>query len=312
MMMVIGGRDITSILSEYFNPSHLGARNDVFSPDLNLTQLETPLQGRLNQLHGSCWFWLLSSDQTSCSPWSLLVPGPILRSDFLQSLVPAGFGSYPQIRSLQSSDLPVPGPNPKLISTIIDSCWFWIFTTQQVSTTFRPNGGSHHQASPRRHPYYQTHNSASYGKDARFSSGTQHFTPGFTTWTNSKDRRREESVEELLEIPQAYQATTKSTYQIPLELFRERIPAKRREHCFSTSCNGAEEKCELYIRTCWPSDSWVQLEQMRVKDKATGHLVTSKKRFEWLTQEGAESNQKKLLNDIDKKRISTDPHVPEH
>ncbi|KAG2251691.1 hypothetical protein Bca4012_099186 [Brassica carinata] len=170
-MMVIGGRDITSIPSEYFNPNHLGARNDVFSPDLNLTQLKTPLQGRLTQritnwfllvpagsgsypqirlsaVPDSCWFRVLSSDQTSCSPWSLLVPGPILKSDFLQSLIPAGSGSYPQIRSPQSSDLPVPGPNPKPMSTIIDSCWFWIFTTRQVSTTFGPNGGQPSPSKP--------------------------------------------------------------------------------------------------------------------------------------------------------------------
>ncbi|KAG2247470.1 hypothetical protein Bca52824_087098 [Brassica carinata] len=45
-----------------------------------------------------------------------------------------------------------------------------------------------------------------------------------------------------------------------------RIPAKRREHCFSATYKGAEEKHELYIRTCWPSDSWVQLEKSRVKE----------------------------------------------
>ena len=55
--------------------------------------------------------------------------------------------------------------------------------------------GSLHQhqdqwiASPRRHRCVQAHNSASDEKDARFSSGTQHFPAGFTTWTNSKDRR---------------------------------------------------------------------------------------------------------------------------
>ena len=41
---------------------------------------------------------------------------------------------------------------------------------------------------------------------------------------------------------------------------------KRREHCFSASSKGAEEKRELCIKTCWPSDSWVQLEQRRVKE----------------------------------------------
>ncbi|KAG2282446.1 hypothetical protein Bca52824_053666 [Brassica carinata] len=117
-MMVIGGRDITSIPSEYFNPSHLGARNDVFSPDLNLTQLETPLQGRITQRITN-WFLLVPAGSGSYheirfpatfrNPWFLLVPSPILRSNFLQSLVPAGSGSYPQIRSPKSSDLPVPG-----------------------------------------------------------------------------------------------------------------------------------------------------------------------------------------------------------
>ncbi|KAF2552972.1 hypothetical protein F2Q68_00034431 [Brassica cretica] len=89
VMMVIGGRDIISIPSDYFNPSHLGARNDVFSPDLNLTQPETPLQGRITQrqtevtrsntritncsgsypqirlsaVPGSYWFRVLFSDQ---------------------------------------------------------------------------------------------------------------------------------------------------------------------------------------------------------------------------------------------------------
>ncbi|WZY99218.1 hypothetical protein YC2023_071547 [Brassica napus] len=41
---------------------------------------------------------------------------------------------------------------------------------------------------------------------------------------------------------------------------------KRREHCFSASCKGAEEKRELYIKTCLPSDSLVQLEQRRLKE----------------------------------------------
>ncbi|KAF2608620.1 hypothetical protein F2Q68_00044618 [Brassica cretica] len=74
VMMVIGGRDITSIPSEYFNPNHLGARND-----------ELPT--------GSYWF--------------LLVLGPILRSDFLQSLIPAGSG----IRSLKTN---IPGSEKEL------------------------------------------------------------------------------------------------------------------------------------------------------------------------------------------------------
>ncbi|WZZ89670.1 hypothetical protein YC2023_118249 [Brassica napus] len=215
-----------------------------------------------------------------------MIPGPILKSDFSQSLVPVGFGSYPQIRLsavpsscwfrvLSSYQIPAVfgsassgGPNPKPMSTIIDSCWFWIFTTQQVSTTFGPNGGSHHQASPRRHPYFQTHNSTSYEKDARFSSGTQHFPPGFTTWTNSKDMRSQ------MKSSWKYHGRT-------MQPLRERLLVlinfhwscsakgslpKRREHCFSASCKGAEEKRELYIKTCWPSDSWVQLEQRRVKE----------------------------------------------
>ncbi|KAG2304437.1 hypothetical protein Bca52824_033088 [Brassica carinata] len=146
-MMVIGGGDCTSIISEYFNPGHLGARSDVFSPDLNLTQLETPLQGRITRritnwfllvpagygsyLHirlpavsGSSWFRVLSSDQTFCSPWFLLVQGPILKSDFLQSLVPAGLRSYPQIR------LPaVPG-----------YCWYWVLSSDQIPAVFGSAG----------------------------------------------------------------------------------------------------------------------------------------------------------------------------
>ncbi|KAF2552971.1 hypothetical protein F2Q68_00034430 [Brassica cretica] len=204
-------------------------------------------------------------DHTSYSPWSLLILGPILRSDFLQSLslVPAGSGSYPQIRSPQSSDLLAPSTNPKPMSTIIDSCWFWIFTTQQVLTTFGPNGGSHHQASPRRHPY-----SASYEKDARFSSGTQYFPPVFTTWTNSKDMRSQKK------SSWKYHMRTRQPLRERLLILinfhwscsaKGSLP-KRREHCFSASCKGAKEKRELYIKTCWPSDSWVQLEQRRVKE----------------------------------------------
>ncbi|WZY99216.1 hypothetical protein YC2023_071545 [Brassica napus] len=95
--MVIGGRDITSIPSEYFNPSHLGARNDVFSPDLNLTQLETPLQGRITQ------------HQTEVPTGSGFYPQIRLFA------VPGScwFLSYPQIRSMQSSDLPSPSLNLK-------------------------------------------------------------------------------------------------------------------------------------------------------------------------------------------------------
>ncbi|WZZ89669.1 hypothetical protein YC2023_118248 [Brassica napus] len=74
-------------------------------------------QIRLSAVPGSCWFRVLSSDQTFCSPWFLLVPGPILRSDFPQSLVPAGFGSYPQIR----------------LSTVAGSCWFRVLSSDQTS-----------------------------------------------------------------------------------------------------------------------------------------------------------------------------------
>ncbi|KAF3576668.1 hypothetical protein DY000_02031650 [Brassica cretica] len=60
----------------------------------------------------------LTPDQTLCSPWFLLVPGPIPRSNFLQSLVPADSGSYPQITLSAVHDqtfcspwfLLVPGP----------------------------------------------------------------------------------------------------------------------------------------------------------------------------------------------------------
>ncbi|KAL0723134.1 hypothetical protein Bca4012_037733 [Brassica carinata] len=114
-MMVICGRDILSIPSEYFNPSHLRARNDVFSPDLNHTQLETPLQRRITQRITNRFLLVpagsgyLTSDQTPCSPWFLLVLGPILRSDSLQSLVPAGSGSDP--RSLRIRRFRAPTQN---------------------------------------------------------------------------------------------------------------------------------------------------------------------------------------------------------
>ncbi|KAH0854011.1 hypothetical protein HID58_092701 [Brassica napus] len=70
-------------------------------------------QIRFSAVPGSCWFRVLSSDQTFCSPWFLLVPGPILRSDprslricrfrvptqsrCLQLLTPAGLGSSLQV-----------------------------------------------------------------------------------------------------------------------------------------------------------------------------------------------------------------------
>ncbi|KAH0917433.1 LOW QUALITY PROTEIN: hypothetical protein HID58_025093, partial [Brassica napus] len=38
-------------------------------------------QIRISAVPSSFWFRVLSSDQTFCSPWFLLVPGPILRSD---------------------------------------------------------------------------------------------------------------------------------------------------------------------------------------------------------------------------------------
>ncbi|KAF3592918.1 hypothetical protein DY000_02023492 [Brassica cretica] len=75
-------------------------------------------QIRLSVVPGSCWFRVLSPDQTFCSPWFLLIPGPILRSHFLQFMVPADSGSYPQIRLSAVPDqtfcspwfLLVPGP----------------------------------------------------------------------------------------------------------------------------------------------------------------------------------------------------------
>ncbi|KAH0880093.1 hypothetical protein HID58_067487, partial [Brassica napus] len=241
-------------------------------------------QIRLSAVHGYCWFRDLSSDKTFCSPWFLLVPGPILRSDFLQSmsllepgptlrsdflqsLVPAGSGSYPQIRSPQSSDLPVLGPNPKLMSTIIDSCWFWIFTTQQVST-FGPNGGSHHQASPRRHPYFQTQNSASYGKDARFSSGTQHFPPGFTTWTNSKDRRSQKK------SSWKYHRRTRQPLRVPttlLPLFpatNPDIPLKEIKAFYPLQTPGETQDPCLSKSSC--ARALVPRSLQVLKDKSTG------------------------------------------
>ncbi|KAH0936361.1 hypothetical protein HID58_013478, partial [Brassica napus] len=135
VMMVIGGRDMTSIPSEYFNPNHLGARNDitnwfllVLGPILRSDFLQSLVpdgswscpQIRLLAVPGSCWFWVLSSDQTSCSPWFLLVLSPILRSDprslricrfrvptqsrCLQLLTPAGSGSSLHNKSQQPSD----------------------------------------------------------------------------------------------------------------------------------------------------------------------------------------------------------------
>ncbi|WZY72303.1 hypothetical protein YC2023_004543 [Brassica napus] len=55
--------------------------------------------------------------------WFLLVLGPILRSDFLQSLVPAGTESYPQIRSPQSP-----------------FCRFWVPTQSRCLQLLTPAG----------------------------------------------------------------------------------------------------------------------------------------------------------------------------
>ncbi|KAH0942726.1 hypothetical protein HID58_002363 [Brassica napus] len=69
-------------------------------------------QIRLPAVHGSCWFWVLSSNQTFCSPW------------FLLSLVHAGFGSYPQIR----------------LSAVPGSCWFRVLSSDQIPAVFGSAG----------------------------------------------------------------------------------------------------------------------------------------------------------------------------
>ncbi|KAH0878460.1 LOW QUALITY PROTEIN: hypothetical protein HID58_065854 [Brassica napus] len=79
-------------------------------------------QIRLSAVPGSYWFRVLSSDQTFCSPWFLLIPGPILRSHFLQFMVPADSGSYPQIR----------------LSAVPGSCWFHALSAVHDQTFCSP------------------------------------------------------------------------------------------------------------------------------------------------------------------------------
>ncbi|KAH0910818.1 hypothetical protein HID58_034139 [Brassica napus] len=265
-MMVIGGRDITSIPSEYFNPSHLGARNNVFSPDLNPTQLETPLQGRITQRETK-----VTRSNTRITNWSLLFPGPILRSDFLQSLVPVGSGSYPQIR----------------LFAVHGSCWFRVLSSDQIPAVFG-SAGSRSQPKASLYIFWPLLVSGLNCKACLYNCWIQYSQPGAVT-TNI--RINSTKVSRLITPP--HRRKTRRL-QVGHNIFRPRsqliklhkqgikrllvlvnfhwscsaktsLP-KRREHGFSASCKGAEEKRELYIKTFSPSDSWVQLEQMRVKE----------------------------------------------
>ncbi|WZY99213.1 hypothetical protein YC2023_071542 [Brassica napus] len=151
--MVIGGREITYIPSEYFNPSHLGARNDVFSPDQNLTQLETPLEGRITQR------------QTEVTRSNTGVT-----NRFLLSLVPAGFG--PILRSgpcsLRICRLQVSTSKPT--STFFGHCWSRASTAKHASTTWI--------ASSRLHQSVQAHNSTPHEKGKTSSSRELHLLLG--------------------------------------------------------------------------------------------------------------------------------------
>ncbi|KAH0898502.1 LOW QUALITY PROTEIN: hypothetical protein HID58_048070 [Brassica napus] len=79
----------------------------------------------------SCWFRVLSSHQTFCSPWFLLVPGLILRSD---------------PRSLRICRLQVSTSKPA--STFFGHCWCRVSTAKHASTTVGFNIPNQGQSPP--------------------------------------------------------------------------------------------------------------------------------------------------------------------
>ncbi|KAF2550477.1 hypothetical protein F2Q68_00034504 [Brassica cretica] len=174
-------------------------------------------------------------------------------------LVPASSGSYPQIRL--SAD---PG-----------SYWFLLIRSPQTTDLLAPSLNL--KASLYIHwPLLVSVSTAKHASTAvGFNIPNQGQSPPTSGLVDSKLKTPPiwESKEEFLGTPQAYQATTKRWIERLLVLInfhwscsaKGSLP-KRREHCFSASCKGAEEKRELYIKTCWPSDSWAQLEQRRVKE----------------------------------------------
>ncbi|WZY86733.1 hypothetical protein YC2023_033117 [Brassica napus] len=147
----------------------------------------------------SYWFWVLSSDQTFCSPWFLLVPGPILISDFLQSLVPTDFGPW---FLLVSGPILISDPRSLRI------CRFRVPTQSRCLQLLTPagSGSSLHNKSQQpsdpmgaaitKQVLDDIHTSRlttppHMRKMQGSQAGHNIFRPGsgFTTWTNSKDRR---------------------------------------------------------------------------------------------------------------------------
>ncbi|KAF2561496.1 hypothetical protein F2Q70_00017519 [Brassica cretica] len=132
-------------------------------------------------------------------------------------LIHAGLGPKPQVSTLQSLVPAGPGPKPKV---------------RPLQSLVPAGSGSQ----PQRRP-------------------VQSLVPVVTSQALDaiNASRQEESEEELLEILQAYQATTKrtplSTCRIPLEMFREETMLKCREHCCSTSCKGARENANTTSRS---------------------------------------------------------------
>ncbi|KAH0883890.1 LOW QUALITY PROTEIN: hypothetical protein HID58_059986 [Brassica napus] len=185
------------------NPNHLGARNDLLSSDLKLARLGIPPQQHL------------------------VPPVPDLNHEPLQSLVPAGSSS--NLLSLVPADSrSQPG-----------------ISLQQNLVPLGSRGSLHqHQdqwiASPRRHRCVQAHNSAPYEKDARFSSGTQHFSARFTTWTNSKDRRsHKKSSWKYCRSPTLLPLFPATNPDIPLKEIKAfyplRTPGETQDPCLSKS-----------------------------------------------------------------------------
>ncbi|WZY72279.1 hypothetical protein YC2023_004519 [Brassica napus] len=167
-----------------------------------------------------CWLWIL-----------------FLRSDFLQSLVPAGSGSYPQIR----------------LSAVPGSCWFRVLSSNQIPAVFGSAGSESQPKADSQLPSDTM--GAAITKQALDDIHTSRLT------TPPHMRKMQERLLVLIN----FHCSCSAKGSLP----------KRREHCFSASCKGAEEKHELYIKTCWPYDSWVQLEQRRVKEaeEHTFHLL---------------------------------------